>query len=351
MRAYQDLDPELVYIALFPTFSGVTTTLGDRNQVRQRVEECKKHRTAALLLQGWDMDAICTEAEGLLVDGVFAFTSTAEHRFPNLFAPQSAQLAHEQRIEAASNRRIKLALDAAVKAHQDALRSTRRATTKCPTSNTSSRHSELMSTLAEKLFPSCLPFDVQCFTMVKAAMLLREVCFNFAKRYAPDVLAAQGWTCAESPDLTSWADIFTLRRHDLPLDALDALAGHTLGELLLSLAAIPCVFTYSISINTRLQLKLLAHATVLARVLDGTAVTIDALDELYAHTAIAAEELTIQKRFVLHRAKGLLTRISDGPYDQINEALAKEVVDAVVEEDRQIASRARASFLMRSREI
>ena len=52
------------------------------------------------------------------------------------------------------------------------------------------------------LYPIYLPFTAQHFVLSEAQRVLEESCFEFLRKWMPEVLAEKGWECARAAELT-----------------------------------------------------------------------------------------------------------------------------------------------------
>ncbi|KAK1530180.1 uncharacterized protein CCOS01_05283 [Colletotrichum costaricense] len=66
------------------------------------------------------------------------------------------------------------------------------------------------------LYPTYLPFTTQHAILTASQKLLEECCFDFAKKWFPDVLQGKGWECASAVELTNWIKIFNAEVLTLP---------------------------------------------------------------------------------------------------------------------------------------
>lgn len=283
MDTGNDPDERVVYLAFKRAFVGTRPECHRLDYVTSAVEKLRERGLVAYLLRQHGTLPVCRKALQLLCAGVFSSTTEAKRRFPEVFAlSDTGSLRREELEDGALQVEMDL-LKNAVHGHRRLLESVHSRDTAPgqPGRNTTApsciRSVAMLTPRAvqnsasqptspdmaiESLFPVYLPFDAQYAVVQKADALLQSACYGFGQRNTPDVLQKHGWNCAESADLTVWAEELWSRSADLPPATSTS---PSLGTLLASMAAIRCVVTYRLPITARLLCRLLHHTQVLVR--------------------------------------------------------------------------------------
>jgi hypothetical protein len=76
--------------------------------------------------------------------------------------------------------------------------------------------------------PTYLPFKLQHLILTQTQRLLEECCYDFAEKWVPSILEANGWDAPEAVELTTW---WTLSKCDIPARAFALSPGHSLSGL------------------------------------------------------------------------------------------------------------------------
>lgn len=84
------------------------------------------------------------------------------------------------------------------------------------------------------LYPLYFSYSAQHAILNAAQRILEECCFEFAKKWLPQVLDTQGWDCAAAVELTKWSQILKQHSDKIPTDAITLANGSTLSQLLLA---------------------------------------------------------------------------------------------------------------------
>ncbi|KAL8644377.1 MAG: hypothetical protein Q9210_007287, partial [Variospora velana] len=220
-------DEKLVYLYCSSIFSGANAQIRRLKVVTQRLQE---HKASIRTLENnFPLTAIASVVQCLLKDRIFASSTRARRRFPELCQPSE----DGEVREATSNvEDVKSEPEAAqgecdgnkggtpvgVKGPQKGtkLKDTQSddtyASSEGYTSVANARISRSRQKLPKGFAPEAhridLPFRMQHKLLVNVQTLLEECCFNFGKIWLPVEMDAQGWHEAESVELSQWTDRF-----------------------------------------------------------------------------------------------------------------------------------------------
>lgn len=77
-----------------------------------------------------------------------------------------------------------------------------------------------------------MPYALQHRILTSIQSLLEECCFNFGKRWLPDIIASEGWEVPEQVELTMWTAKLKQHAKKIPADAAFKIPGKSWEEVL-----------------------------------------------------------------------------------------------------------------------
>lgn len=120
------------------------------------------------------------------------------------------------------------------------------------------------------LHPSYLPYITQHHILTTTQTILEESCFDFAKRWLPEVLNERGWKCPCAVELTRWKSIINTRGGQLPPEALSVQPGAKLKHIFTATHALRNTAVHRELVQARSVSKFLQAAINLAEALRDT---------------------------------------------------------------------------------
>lgn len=257
-----------VYIHARPIFSGNNAQLRRRKKVVELVQAYKV--TLDPLLEELGESRLVDILRKLLEDRVFESDLRAKAEFPGLFSPILARDAEHEASEIDAARSTEDALEAMFSDVEEVPEDDDDIPPAPPLEEVvnvekNARGSQEQSRLPS-LYPSYLPYKTQHLLLTTAQQTLEECCFDFAKRYLPEVLAGQGWDDPTAIELTKWVKVIGKSEGVLPVDALD-LGGTTLKQVFIKTHKIRHTAVHRVPTTARGVSQLLQHAVKLAEAL------------------------------------------------------------------------------------
>ena len=82
------------------------------------------------------------------------------------------------------------------------------------------------------LYPLYFSYSAQHTILNAAQSALEECCFDFARKWLPEVLDSRGWDCAAAVELTNWLPVIRQHGNQIPADAITLVDGSTLTQTL-----------------------------------------------------------------------------------------------------------------------
>ncbi|CZR68383.1 uncharacterized protein PAC_18282 [Phialocephala subalpina] len=170
-----DLDKERVYVVYRELFKDTLAKLRKGSKFRNVVE---KHKDHVHLTDSMDTEKTCRILRALLIAYLFESKSVAEAIFPTLFSTgEFGTEGQEEGVEGEHRQGDGENADASFSS--DALLS------------------------SPPLPDSAIPFRLQHRILCQTQRLLEECCYDFAERWLPSMLEANGWDAPEAVELTA----------------------------------------------------------------------------------------------------------------------------------------------------
>ncbi|CZR63633.1 uncharacterized protein PAC_13530 [Phialocephala subalpina] len=277
------LDKKMVYLAYRDIFKDKLAKMRKRKKVRSVVEKHKDHLHHKQLADSMDSEKICRILCDLLAARLFESESAAKATFPTLFSPR--ELGNDTALTVkcvedceygqrdGTNPDAPPSLDIihspdtsmpngaspesapTVRQHRIGETSGRiRKPTQAMTKPTGAilQVGEGKEAVPKEVFyedrekrkkalkrtrdcdiiptsPTHLPFRLQHLILTQTQRLLEECCYNFAEKWFPSMLEANGWDAPEAVELTKWWK--TLSKCDIPATAIALSHGQSLAVL------------------------------------------------------------------------------------------------------------------------
>ena len=144
------------------------------------------------------------------------------------------------------------------------------------------------------LYPTYLTYQVQHELLNTVQRLLEQCCYEWARRWIPDLLEERKWTCFEAVELGQWAKVLPCRleqTHDeaTSLESADSLKSALVATHQLRHAAVHRLPTSAKGIG-----KMLGHALFLANALRDTNTTFK-LDALLCEFNLKVRDMELHK--------------------------------------------------------
>ncbi|MCJ1263057.1 hypothetical protein MMC22_002927 [Lobaria immixta] len=202
------------------------------------------------LTQEFSLDVITSVAKELLQEGIFESTSRAKLRFPELFETTPAQNLERAASEAEVARSEAAAIEKAIELSDQEIATTKPATaaaaegksflgSKKPEANgvatvagIDAERTKTATSIIPSLYPIYMPYALQHRILTSIQSLLEECCFNFGKRWLPDIIASEGWEVPEQVELTMWTAKLKQHAKKIPADAAFKIPGKSWEEVL-----------------------------------------------------------------------------------------------------------------------
>ena len=144
------------------------------------------------------------------------------------------------------------------------------------------------------LYPTYLTYQVQHELLNTVQRLLEECCYEWARRWIPDLLEERKWTCSEAVELSQWAKVLP-RRFDKTNDQATSLeSGDSLKSALVATHQLRHAAVHRLPTSAKGIKKMLGHALFLANALHDTTSTFK-LDALLSEFDSKVRDMELHK--------------------------------------------------------
>ncbi|EZG05410.1 hypothetical protein H106_05127 [Trichophyton rubrum CBS 735.88] len=221
MKVQSD-ERQRVFQAYRPLFAGESALIRKKKAIIKRIESLKC--PDADLITDLGQDKIVNILQSLLTDDAFAAEPIANE-------PPSAVLLRQQTTRTGANAKI-----------PDLSKSTEpscdnRELDKIDRSgvidnsavdkdleNSSSKYEVASQVFSDDASTnlSHAPFQIQHLVLTKIQTLLEQACFDFASKWAPELISTEMWDCPEAIELSKWTLVLNKIIHKIPINAFNA---------------------------------------------------------------------------------------------------------------------------------
>ena len=173
------------------------------------------------------------------------------------------------------------------------------------------------------------PFRVQYSILASTQKLLEECCYDFTRKYAPDLLADKRWDCAEAIELNKWTLTVIKRLGKFPAGAF-AKPDSQISQVLLAVNKLRHSAAHRLRISAKGIIQMADAAVKFAEILSDS-VRASQLEELYKELKSNIKSQELNKNYLETKLKDELDDIK-----RQREELAKrerEAVSTMVAED------------------
>ena len=293
-------DKRLVYLHCRSIFTGTNAQVRREKVVLKLLE---KHKgSIKILTHEFPLCTICTVAKELLEEGIFESKQRAKLHFPELFEVSKARAAEREASEAEAAKSEAEALEEVValldsdegvgdvegddndvmgmtgeKVEEERRLVVPMQEARVPNGDrghdgVGRRHTQLTSLDRAKihipsLHPVYMPYKTQHRILTRIQSMLEESCFEFGKRWLPELLASQGWESPEAVELNTWTKKLLKHMKDIPPSATDMIAGKSWKEVLFATNALRHAAVHRLRTTVAGILGLIDSAIALAKML------------------------------------------------------------------------------------
>ena len=157
------------------------------------------------------------------------------------------------------------------------------------------------------LYPTYLTYQVQHELLNTVQRLLDECCYNWARRWLPEMLEEKKWTCSEAVELGQWATILPRRLGKINGEATSLESADSLKSALVATHQLRHAAVHRLPTSARGIKQMLGHALFLAKALRDTTITFK-LDALLSEFNLRIRDMELHKN-----------ELENGLDDELNE--------------------------------
>ena len=224
-------DERSVYLAFNNVIRGTDAQLRKQKKIREFILKQQTNANVKALIESHNIEDVCNVVRSLLEQRVFESTLRAKIRFPEVFEVSPAQSAERSASEKEAARSEADAIQVAVGSSSHLERDVhvgsralgkRRAEdtgafdpascfqllTVHPVAEASAsvpdKRIHTATTAPPTLYPVYLPLQTQHKLLVLTQETLERACYDFTTSSMPELIASEGWDCAEALELNLW---------------------------------------------------------------------------------------------------------------------------------------------------
>ncbi|KAJ0303192.1 hypothetical protein COL5a_005894 [Colletotrichum fioriniae] len=181
------------------------------------------------------------------------------------------------------------------------------------------------------LYPTYLPFTTQHAILTASQRLLEECCFDFAKKWFPDVLQDKGWECASAVELTNWIKVFNAEVLALPPQVI-AMTDKTIYQVFAPTHKLRHTAVHRLPTTAREIIRLLRAAVELTETLQDFTRAFQ-LEELILEVDEKIKTMELTKNVLEDRAAAQLEDIRRQREDLDRQE--REFIESMLKEDQE----------------
>ena len=274
----------------------------DRSQVSQFVA---RHRSQlGEVIRDSNENSVIDTVFNFVKDGILDSELKAKLTFPELFHPSPERsLQHE------------VSEQEAVQSEADALRhainepyllgpAEEEAKAQLPQTSMAASHGNRVT-----LFPSYLSMPCQHVLLNLVQKQLEECCYEFARRWMPDLLVEKDWSCAVAVELNRWAYTLPQRFDAIPEEATSAPTAQILRDTFEATSCIRHAAVHRLRTNAKGMDRMLEKGLELARMLKDESCALR-LEILKQHLITSVRNLELHKNSLENDLDGQLEDIA-----------------------------------------
>ena len=190
-----------------------------------------------------------------------------------------------------------------------------------------------------KLHPVYFPFKTQHSILVLVQFLLEECCFEYGKKWVPEMMEAHNWHVVESIELTQWTKWFFEYIKLLPPAALTPIPTKSMEEVLFETSSIRHSAVHRLSTSAAGIINMLSAAITFTSVLNDSVRTAR-LIHLKVKLEASIEEIIQNQRLLERKLTDQLEEINRrrAELDELEQSLVKEMLSTDREQRAEIGS-------------
>ena len=144
------------------------------------------------------------------------------------------------------------------------------------------------------LYPTYLTYQVQHELLNTVQRLLEQCCYEWARRWIPDLLEERKWTCSEAVELSQWAKVLPRRLDKTNDEATSLESADSLKSALVATHQLRHAAVHRLPTSAKGIEKMLGHALFLANALHDTTITFK-LDALLCEFKLKVRDMELHK--------------------------------------------------------
>ncbi|MCJ1482785.1 hypothetical protein MMC06_002951 [Schaereria dolodes] len=189
------------------------------------------------------------------------------------------------------------------------------------------------------LQPVYLPYSSQHNLLKIIQALLEECCFDFGKKWLPEILAAKGWECPESVELNIWAYTLLKKTGTIPPTAFNSVAEKDFAQVLSAIPKIRHTAVHRLQTTAAGILSMVETAIALANMLKDEARASE-LDRIRKGLAESIEEILQNQILLESKLSDELQSIAKrrAELDELENLAVKGAVDNDLENRKSVGS-------------
>lgn len=175
-----------------------------------------------------------------------------------------------------------------------------------------------------------MPYALQHRVLASIQSLLEECCFDFGKRWLPDIITSEGWEVSEQVELTTWTAKLKQHAKRIPADAAFKIPGKSWEEVLFGTHVLRHSAVHRLKTSAYGLVNLIEGAVLLTRMLKDIP-RAQRIEEIRDILKSSIEEMERHKKVLQEKLSSQLQSIARQRAEL--DALEKMAINGMVQSD------------------